>query len=239
MNDLPSELLTIIYRLLPGFVTAWVLYGLTAFRKPPPFERIVQALIFTAIAHAATAGLREVAFVFGRFTSLGTWTEDLNLACSLVLAVLLGLALAYFANKNTVHDRLWKLGITNGSSYPSNWYKSFANEKRWVILNLKGDRRLYGWALDWPDHPDEGHFVVTEAEWLLDDGSRAPLFEVDRFLIPANDIEIVEMLNHEHEIQASEEERDKARESLIGAQTDLGDTRCPENHQNQRNHPHR
>lgn len=200
MDGLPTELIDIIYRLLPGFITAGVFYALTAFRERSPFERVVQALIFTAVVEILTSGAREVAFYGGRYVVWGGWSSEVALAWSLTLAVALGLILSYLANNNTVHDRLWRLGVTNGSSYPSNWYKAFACEKRWVILSLKGERRLYGWAIDWPDHPNEDHFVITDAEWLLDDGKTQPLPQVNRFIVPARDVEMVEMMNDPGEL---------------------------------------
>ncbi len=47
MNLPSSEVLKVIYALLPGFVAAWIFYGLTAPPRQSPFERVVQALIFT------------------------------------------------------------------------------------------------------------------------------------------------------------------------------------------------
>ncbi len=91
-------------------------------------------------------------------------------------------------------SRLWRWKITNGSSFPSEWYKTFANEKRWVILHLSGKRRLCGWPSDWPDHSDSGYFAITHPEWLLDDGNRAPLYQVERMLVSAVDVEMVEFL---------------------------------------------
>ena len=47
MEGISAEIVGVIYQLLPGFIVAWIIYGLTAHLKPSSFERIVQALIFT------------------------------------------------------------------------------------------------------------------------------------------------------------------------------------------------
>ena len=47
-----DDLIRLFYDLLPGFLAAWVYYGLTAHPKPSPFERVIQALIFTVIVRA-------------------------------------------------------------------------------------------------------------------------------------------------------------------------------------------
>lgn len=62
------------------------------------------------------------------------------------------------------------------------------------MLHLKGGRRLYGWPEEWPDQPDKGHFLIAEAEWLLDDGSRQGLDCVWNILVPATDVELVEFM---------------------------------------------
>ena len=54
MDWASDELVRVFYNLLPGFLSAWIFYALTAHPKPSPFERIVQALIFTVIVRATT-----------------------------------------------------------------------------------------------------------------------------------------------------------------------------------------
>ncbi len=49
MENLSTEIVGLIYQLLPGFIAAWVFYGLTSYIKPSAFDQIVQALIFTVI----------------------------------------------------------------------------------------------------------------------------------------------------------------------------------------------
>ena len=47
MSELTTDVVSLLQYLLPGFLVAWVLYGLTPHQKPSQFERVVQALIFT------------------------------------------------------------------------------------------------------------------------------------------------------------------------------------------------
>ena len=46
-EGVPKDVLNLIYALMPGFVAAWIFYGLTAHPQKTPFERTIQALIFT------------------------------------------------------------------------------------------------------------------------------------------------------------------------------------------------
>ena len=64
----------------------------------------------------------------------------------------------------------------------------------YVVLHLKGQRRLYGWPEEWPSRPDEGHFRIAEGEWLIED-ERRPAKGVSAILIPAGEVEMVEFLD--------------------------------------------
>jgi hypothetical protein len=72
MGDVPEEVATLIYHLLPGFVAAWIFYGLTAHPKADHFERVVQALIFTVIARGITIVVRHTLLLLGHYRVLGT-----------------------------------------------------------------------------------------------------------------------------------------------------------------------
>ena len=41
----------------------------------------------------------------------------------------------------------------------------------YIILHLDDtldNRTLFGWPQEWPDDPKNGHFVITEPEWLIE-----------------------------------------------------------------------
>ncbi len=42
--------------------------------------------------------------------------------------------------------------------------------------------------------PDAGHFVVAQGEWLGEDGKRIELTGVQRILVKAQDVEMVELM---------------------------------------------
>lgn len=46
MDSLFNNATTLLTFLLPGFLSAWVFYGLTSHPKPPQFERTAEALVF-------------------------------------------------------------------------------------------------------------------------------------------------------------------------------------------------
>ena len=104
----------------------------------------------------------------------------------------------YISNTDSLHRVLRWLGVTTETSYPTEWYSAFSRHRGcYVVLHLEGERRLYGWPVEWPSAPDNGHFRLAEAEWLTrnEDGQkRVPMEGVSAILIPVAIVEMVEFL---------------------------------------------
>ena len=196
MNWASSEIVGVLSFLLPGFVAAAIFYSLTSYPKPSPFDRVVQALIFTVIGKAITDGV----LFFGRIVDDDPWRKEWELLLSVLVAVALGLLTAYFLNRDTLHRLLRRLGVTRETSYASEWYSAFSRHSDcYVTLHLKGQRRLFGWPEEWPSRPDDGHFRIAEAEWLVDGKERILATGVSTILIPVDQVEMVEFLSETHE----------------------------------------
>ena len=202
MSWATNEVVTILAFLLPGFVAVTVFYALTSHPKPSELERIVQALAFT-IASQATAS------VVVHFLSLTNtevrWAEFEEIVLPFVISVALGSIAVVAANHDFPHRFLREIGFTKETSYPSEWYGAFAeNDGQYVVLHLKNGNRLYGWPEDWPRRPGQGHFRLSECEWLIG-SERRPLLEVSVMLIPAQDVDMVEFIQIEQSKAAEEE----------------------------------
>lgn len=225
MNWADSKLIDVFLYLLPGFVAAGVFYSLTAHRKTSPFERVIQALIFTIVIQATMIVIRECLYLLGYIVSFGIWTADAALVLSVVMAGVFGVLLSRSINRDSIHGYLRRKGLTSRTSYPSEWYSAFTLETRWVILHLKGGRRLYGWPQEWPDHPDVGHFVIDQPEWLLDDNKRMPLVNVSTILVSADEVEMVEFLRNNDEVEANQsdtQDTDDRNEALTNKEHNHG-----------------
>ncbi|MDG5816472.1 hypothetical protein QA601_15350 [Chitinispirillales bacterium ANBcel5] len=214
MENLSSEIVGIIYQLLPGFISACIFYVFTSYLKPAPFERIIQALIFTALTKALLILTKSVFFISERFISLGEWSSNKEFVLSIVFAVLLGIGLSWCVindfplwvfrkdgpqrckNPCTrfVVKILSKLNLTNKALYPSEWYSFFKNSEYYAVLHLDGERRLKGYLWQFPDSPESGHFIVIDPSWLLDDGTIVPVVSVEKVLISSTEVLRVELI---------------------------------------------
>jgi len=188
--DLPNTVL----RLLPGFVSAWIFFWLTAHPTRSPFERTIQALILTAVIKALSILLKATCLMIGRMGFLyGIWNHETEYACSIGMAVSLGWGMAFASNKNILKfELIRKLTGTSKTTYPSVWYGSFKERNRYIYLHLTGNRRIYGWPRQWPAAPDSGHFELVKAAWLLSDNTLIQLVQTESILIPVKDVEMVE-----------------------------------------------
>lgn len=219
MDWMSSELVAAVYALLPGFLAAWIFYAFTAHAKPSPFERIIQALIFTVIVRGGVIVVREALCLMGSIYSLGAWNDEIGLLWSIGAATAVGVLFAYASNKDFPHVLFRKWNWSTRTAFPSEWYSAFSRRRRYVVLHLDGNRRLYGWPEEWPDQPDRGHFVVTEPEWLLSDGTRAPIYNTESVLLSANDVEMVEFVRGVDEAGVTDEEVQKVNKKLVALQS--------------------
>ena len=193
MENLPTDFFNIFRFLLPGFLAAWVFYGLSAYERPTQFERIIQAFIFTLVVQLFVS-IYAIYFSNSEFeATLPVYEETI---VSVMCAIAIGLVFALFANKDWVHFFLRKLRITEQTSYPSEWFGAFATQKKYVVLHLKDERRLYGWPKEWPQTSDKGHFLIVTASWLLDSDNELYLGEkgVEGILVNVEDVKWVEFM---------------------------------------------
>ena len=191
MNWASSEIVTILTFLLPGFVATAIFHSLTAHPKPNEFDRIIQALIFTTVVQAIVKGIPLVGSLAG---VAPLWTGESEIVVAVLVAVAVAVVAVYASNHDTLLRFLRWIGLTRETSYPSEWYSAFArNPDCYVVLHLKGERRLYGWPEEWPSRPDQGHFRIAEAEWLTEEG-RQPITGVSVILVPGDEVEVVEFL---------------------------------------------
>ncbi|WP_397458608.1 DUF6338 family protein [Pseudomonas asplenii] len=175
MDDLVKEVIPLLQYLISGFLTAWIFYSLTAFKRPDTFGQIVQALIFTFVVHGIVLAIGALCLWIGsKGIVIGRWDEKAEALWSFVISVLLGLLSCYLATSDKLHTWLRNRGITEQTSYPNEWYSTFSRYPRFVVLHLNDERRLYGWPSEWPNESTQGQFAIQNPAWLDDKGVQTP-----------------------------------------------------------------
>jgi hypothetical protein len=190
MENVNLEVIESLKYLLPGFISAWIFYALTSYPKQSQFERVIQALVFTAIIR----GILEVFSLIFNTIQNDLWFENSDFLISIILSFVLGLILSWLSNNDKFHKLLRYLKITKETSYASEWFSAFSSGTTYVVLHLKDQRRIYGWPREWPTEPDHGHFLLQNASWLEEGNKEIPLSDVDSILIDSSNVELVEFV---------------------------------------------
>ena len=183
----------ILQALLPGFLAMVVFYLLAEAKKPGQFEQVIQALICTGLIKILVDGIAVIAFWIGQRFTLGAWTENVATSWAVGLAIVFGLALAYFSRHDVLYKFARKIGLTAKASVGEWRYAFLRFPDRGVVLSLKDGRRLMGYPLAWPAEPESGHFVMEFPTWVVDE-ELVPQDGVTYLLIANSDVQWVEFL---------------------------------------------
>lgn len=213
MTNLGPQIIKVIYELLPGFITSEVIYNLTSSKRPSKFEQVVRALIFTAISKMLLIIIKSLLFLIGQYKSILDWSESVEFVTFILISIFLGLFISWCINhdfplsmfrkesdygKNRFVKRICKIcswfELTNKTQHSSEWYSFFVDTTdQYVVLHLKGRKRLRCRLLQYPDYPEIGHFIITNMSWLTDTGIvESPT--VAQMLIAPKDVIRVEKL---------------------------------------------
>lgn len=193
MPELAKDTVALLSFLLPGFLVAWVYYALTSHDRPNQFERVVQALIFSLFVRCAVSIERLLLEWTSNWIVIGAWSAEAELFASLVSALLLGFGAACLTNNDALHAYLRGKAISRRSAHPSEWCGVLAEYPRFIVLNLRDERRLYGWPEVWPSDPEKGHIFMVLAAWLNDSGA-IELPETEGILIDVKDVKFIEFV---------------------------------------------
>lgn len=183
----------ILQALLPGFLAMVVFYLLADAKKPGQFEQVIQALICTGLIKILVDGIAVIAFWIGQRFTLGAWSENVATSWAVGLAIVFGLALAYFSRHDVLYKFARKIGLTAKASVGEWRYAFLRFPDRGVVLSLKDGRRLMGYPLAWPAEPESGHFVMEFPTWVVDE-ELVPQDGVTYLLIANSDVQWVEFL---------------------------------------------
>lgn len=208
MPEMSKDIILLIQYLAPGFLAAWIFYGLTSHVRPSSFERVAQAVIYSLIINITADALQYVALLVGRTWSLGPWLNSADLAISVIIAIILGFLLALTSNSDWFHSRLRKLRLSSRSAHPSEWFAVLKSNPAYMVFHLNDERRLVGYPLVWPSDHKNGHFYITNCRWLVDvdeskgssEDSNSDYIEVgyaEGIVMSSSDVKMIEILKQE------------------------------------------
>ena len=151
------EALSILLVLLPGFLCARIVQGLSVRPTQTEMDKVVEALLYSFVIYVIYS------------VTIGSIEQASNGKHPLILAaysILLGLLVAA-ALTNDWHGRvLRRLGVTNRTSNTSIWNDVFQNLSGYVLVELAGGRLVSGWVLYYSDRDDTPSLFLEDAAWI-------------------------------------------------------------------------
>lgn len=212
-----SDIIRLIYELLPGFFAAWIFFGLTPHKRKSPFERTVQALIFTGIVKIVLWPMKTLFLRLGKCEDWvwGVWSQEVNFFWSVLIATLIGFLFSHAANRGWFHDAIRKLKISKKTSSPSEWFSTFYTEEfARVVLHLEDGSRIAGKPFEYSDYPDKGHIVLTDASWVEPDNTLRLLHGVSKLLIRSKDVVLIEFEKCNFPVELEEQVKQATAEAV-------------------------
>lgn len=182
--------------LVPGFVWSAVLAVLVPSRTAPVQIRLLEFLTLSCINYGLWSWLLFAIFRSGFVERHPVWSGWLLFGILFASPVALGVASAWFRQRELVARFLGSLGLRTVHPIPRAWDWHFSQQKPyWVLATLKDGSEVYGlfhersFAGTDPDRRD----LYLEAQFRpLDSGEWAPLEDTGGVLIMADQIATIE-----------------------------------------------
>lgn len=196
--DITLEALALLIVLLPGFVSSSILDHVIVRKPKDHFGRIIEALVFSFIIYAVVVGIVGVpAFEAPEGTAdvprIATALINQSFVwVALLLSIVIPLFLGFLSTTDGHMRFLRLIRVTNKTARETTWLDVFADQKRYVIVNLTGKRRVFGWPQYFSNDRDEGLLYLFDPAWVNTDGTYTNLDIHGLFLVEPDSIESIE-----------------------------------------------
>ena len=151
--NISTETLTIFVFLIPGFISSLLLNTLVVRKEKDQFAKIVEALCFSFAIYAIVAiFIRESPVLLleekiGETTKHSIQHNPKVIGWILALSVMISFICGLLITTDIHMALLRKLRITDKTARNTIWLDVFMDQKRFVIVNLKNSRRVFGWPM--------------------------------------------------------------------------------------------
>ena len=200
---LTYETVNLLLLLMPGLLSSSIYNLLRRKEELSTLDKIIEALIFSFLIYISlnlTYGWEplaqakkidnEILYTFSPDTGLIL----LTLLYSVVLPIIWGSIVHY-----DLHMKLFrKAKITDRTSRDTVWDDVFTNEKRFITIHLKDERRIAGWPLYYSTNKDDGFLYLSQAAWINEKNEEIET-ESHGFLISREMVELIEFMNNSNE----------------------------------------
>jgi len=200
--------------LIPGLISS-ILFNLIRRKvELTAFDRIVESFIFTFLIYvilnltygwAPLAQINTTNDVTSYVFSADPCLIVLTLLLSIVLPVLFGVIVHY-----DLHMKFFRLvKLTDKTSRDTAWDDVFTDEKRFLTIHLKDERRLAGWPSYYSNNKEEGFIFLSKPAWINDENVYEHT-ESFGLLINRESIDFIEFMSTSKERKQNESQQKQA-----------------------------
>lgn len=199
--DVSLEAFGILLILLPGFLSSTVLDHVVVRKPKENLPKIIEALVFSFLIYVMLVTVLGLP-VFripdtpeGLSNAVQAPLTRAFVIGALVLSLVLPLVLGFLLTTDLHMRVLRKIRVSNKTARETTWLDVFSEQRRYVIANLSGERRVFGWPMYFSNDRDEGLLYLYDPAWVNEDGTYTPLDIHGLFLVEADSIESIEFTN--------------------------------------------
>lgn len=171
---LNKESFTILIILLPGFLTKRIIDSLVIRGKSLVFKDIIEALLFSFVIYTlltlASIPFPSLAIFQLEIIEKSTIPQIVpilnykNILFLLVASILLGLSVAYVANKGWYFNLFYNLNFTKRTGRIDVWDDVFtAHQGKWILVSLEDGTKILGWPDYYSEDPQKRELFIAEA----------------------------------------------------------------------------
>ena len=171
-----AEALGIFLVLLPGFTCAYIAQYLSVRRKQTELDKVVEALLFSAVLYLFTlpffgntlpASWQTTPASPNTYLISIRWTQLLVLGTG---SVLLGVLYAANINHDWIMQLFSWLHVTERTARSTIWNDVFQEIGGSVQVGLTGDIKVIGWLRYYSDEAEDSSLFLEQAAWVDKDG---------------------------------------------------------------------
>lgn len=199
--EISTESLVILLVLIPGFLSSTILDMVMVRASRESWAKLIEALMLSFLIYVVVGGvLRLSPFATSDpkvpqdIEKLRALISPVFLLATLVTATLLPLLMGFVARRNWHMRLLHRFGVTERTGRSTVWLDVFAEQKGYVICNLTGGRRIFGWPLYNAESLEGPLVYLHDPSWIETNGNYVSLGVAGILLMEKDGIESIEFM---------------------------------------------
>lgn len=196
--QLTIETINILFFLIPGFISSFILDSIIVRKESHFLNKLIESLVFTFLIYFITSFYVDIElFASITFTNGKPDFSFSNNITFLITVFISSVLIPIIIGTIIFHDYhmivLRFFHITDKTSRETTWQDVFIDEKRFIVVHFKDERRIFGWPMYYSNIPENGILYLYDPAWIDDENNYIEC-DTHGMLIKSEDIQFIEFL---------------------------------------------